>query len=353
MTREFVYTSHPMRVVFGSGTTSHLAQEVRALGGSRVLLLTGARGTPAGERVKEALGPLMAARFDGAAAHTPVGVTEEAMGVLGEHAVDCLVAVGGGSTIGLSKALAARTGMPQVVLPTTYAGSEVTPVLGETTEQGKTTRSGPEILPEAVVYDVDFTLGLPVATSVTSGINAMAHSVEALYSEQANPIVDGWALESVARMGRALPRIVADPSDPEARTDALHAAWLAGTCLGLVGMGLHHKLCHTLGGSFSLPHAPTHTVVLAHATAYNAPAAPEGMARVAEALGAHSAPAGVHDLVESLGGPLSLRELGMAERDVAAAAEAATARTYPNPRPVTFEGVTELLSAAWHGKRPA
>ncbi|MFD4504840.1 maleylacetate reductase [Streptomyces sp. NPDC058457] len=351
--RTFVYTSHPARVVFGAGTVERLGEEVERLGCSRVLLLSGRPLAAAAARVRQALGGLLVAEFDGAAMHTPVEVTQQALDVLKEASADGIVAVGGGSTTGLSKALALRTGLPQVILPTTYAGSEVTPVLGETRDGRKVTRSSPDILPETVVYDVDLTLTLPLSLTVTSGVNALAHAVEALYSADANPVTDGQALDAVSRIGRALPRLAADPADREARADLLHAAWLAGTCLATVGMGLHHKLCHTLGGSFGLPHAETHTVVLPHAMAYNAPAVPGVMRRIADALGVPDAPSGVYDLVTSLGGPTSLRDLGMPESALPRAAEPATSTPYPNPRELTGEGIAELLAGAWHGRRPA
>ncbi|MEU1407602.1 maleylacetate reductase and hydroxyquinol 1,2-dioxygenase domain-containing protein [Streptomyces sp. NPDC005728] len=348
----FVHTSHPSRVVFGAGTVGRLHEEVGRLGCSRVLLLGGGPLAAASARVRQELGGLLAAEFDGAAMHTPVAVTEQALDVVRESSVDGIVAVGGGSTTGLSKALALRTGLPQVILPTTYAGSEVTPVLGETRDGRKVTQSSPAILPETVVYDVDFTLTLPLPLTVTSGVNALAHAVEALYSADANPVTDQQALDAVSRIARALPRLTADPADLEARADLLHAAWLAGTCLATVGMGLHHKLCHTLGGSFDLPHAATHTVVLPHAMAYNAPAVPGVMRRIADALGVPDAPGGVYDLVASLGGPTSLRDLGMPESGLARAAELATSTPYPNPRELTTEGIAELLAGAWHGRRP-
>lgn len=351
--RQFAYKAHPSRVIFGTGTASKVRDEVERLGRSRVLLLASPRLTALTEKIEGVLGPLAVARFDGAAMHTPVEVTEQALEVLRAHSADCVVAVGGGSTTGLAKALGARTGVDQVILPTTYAGSEVTPVLGETDKGVKTTRSSPEILPETVIYDVDLTLELPVPVSVASGVNALAHAVEALYSPEANPVIDLLALRSVSGVAAALPVIARDPADAAARADLLQAAWLAGICLSSVGMSLHHKLCHTLGGSFALPHAETHTVVLPHAMAYNAPAAPEAMARIAEALGADDAPAGVYDLISSVDGPLSLRELGMAEKELGRAAQLATARPYPNPRELTTDGIERLLRAAWHGDRPS
>lgn len=350
--REFVYTSQPARIVFGAGSLRQLSSEVEAFGRDRVLILTTPGQAGLAARAREVLGPVAVGEFTGAAMHTPVEVTEQAIRVVDETGADCLVALGGGSTTGLSKALAVRTGLPQIVVPTTYAGSEVTPVLGETENGVKTTRSAPEILPGTVIYDVELTLGLPVPVSATSGVNAMAHAVEALYAPQANPVTDELGLRVITLMCRALPGIVADSADRSARADALEAAWLAGICLGTVGMGLHHKLCHTLGGSFGLPHAQTHTVILPHAMAYNAPAAPEAMRRIAAAMEADDAPTAMFDLVNKLGGPKSLAELGMAEASLPRAAELATAAPYPNPRPVTSEGITKLLNDAWQGTRP-
>ncbi|MEU3983551.1 maleylacetate reductase and hydroxyquinol 1,2-dioxygenase domain-containing protein [Streptomyces sp. NPDC026672] len=350
--RTFVYTSHPSRVVFGAGVVGRLREEVERLGARRVLLLWGRSAADAAERVRTDLRGLVAAEFDGAVVHTPVEVTERALAVLRDAGADAVVALGGGSVTGLSKALAARTGLPQIVLPTTYAGSEVTPVLGETADGRKTTRSAPEILPRTVLYDVDLTLGLPLPVTVTSGINALAHAVEALYSADADPVTDRHALDTVSLVARSLPRLAARPADPEARADLLYAAWLGGTCLASAGTGLHHKLCHTLGGAFDLPHAPTHTVVLPHAMAHNAPAAPDAMRRIADALGVPDASSGVYDLVASLGGPTSLRDLGLPESGIPRVAGLAAATPYPNPRPVTVEGVTALLTDAWHGRRP-
>jgi alcohol dehydrogenase class IV/protocatechuate 3,4-dioxygenase beta subunit len=351
--RSFSYLPNPARVVFGAGTSGRVRDEVERLGHSRVLLLASPELSEAAARVAEALGSLVVARFDGAAMHTPVEVTEQAVAALREHSADCVVAIGGGSTTGLAKALALRMGVDQVILPTTYAGSEVTPVLGETSGGLKTTRSSPDILPETVIYDVDFTLNLPLPMTVASAVNALAHAVEALYSPDANPVVDAMALEAISGIARALPLVTADPSDVDARGELLQGAWLAGTCLGAVGMGLHHKLCHTLGGTFGLPHAETHTVILPHAMAYNAPAVPDVMRRIAGALGVTDAPSGVFDLISAAGGPTSLRELGMSGDDLGKAAELATAKPYPNPRELTTPGIEALLEEAWRGRRPA
>jgi len=235
------------------------------------------------------------------------------------------------------------------VLPTTYAGSEVTPVLGETSDGEKVTRSGPEILPNTVIYDVELTMSLPWDVTVTSAVNAMAHSVEALYAPDRTSESDQWASDSLAALASGLRALQQQPESTDARGDLLYGAWLAGTCLATVRMGLHHKLCHTLGGSFGLPHAPTHTVLLPYAMEHNQPAAGEAMAAAAKALGVDDAPAGLQSLVASLGGPVSLAELGFTTPDVPHAADLATARPYPNPREVSRDAIADLLLRATNG----
>ncbi|WP_372026321.1 maleylacetate reductase [Rhodococcus sp. NyZ502] len=351
--KPFSYDASPARIVFGQGMIDTIAEEVRRLGRSRVMVLASRRLDAVAAAVTESLGDMAVARFDGALMHTPIEVTTAALRLAENHHVDTVVAIGGGSATGLSKALALRAGFDQIVVPTTYAGSEVTPVLGETENGRKTTRSSPHIRPETVIYDVDLTLDLPLDTTVTSAVNAMAHAVEALYSAESNPITDAIAIEAVSGIAHALPPLVDDPRNVEGRTDLLQSAWLAGTCLATVGMGLHHKLCHTLGGSFGLPHAPTHTVVLPHAMAFNAPAVPDVMSRIATALGASDAATGVFDLVTACGGPTTLRELGMSHDQIENAVELATSAAYPNPREITPPGLSELLENAWSGRRPA
>jgi alcohol dehydrogenase class IV len=285
--------------------------------------------------------------------HTPVSVTDEAVRVVAETAADGLVSLGGGSTIGLGKAIALRTDLPQIVVPTTYSGSEMTPILGETKDGMKTTQKSPKVLPEVVIYDVDLTLTLPPGLSATSGMNAIAHAAEALYAQERNPITSLMAEEGIATLERSLPRIVADPVDREARADALYGAWLCGLCLGTVGMALHHKLCHTLGGSFDLPHAETHTVVLPHAIAYNTPAVPDAVARLTRALRVPDAARGLFDLAGRLAAPRSLKDLGMRESDIDVAADLALDRPYWNPRPIERAAIRDLLARAWAGVPPA
>jgi len=284
--------------------------------------------------------------------HTPVEVTAEAMAVVRAKSIDGTIAIGGGSTTGLGKAIALRTDLPQLVLPTTYAGSEMTDILGETEAGRKKTVRDRKVVPETIIYDVELTVTLPVRLSVASGMNALAHAVEGLYAKDGNPILSLMAEEGIRALGSALPRIAKNPADRSARRDALYGAWLCGTVLAGTVMALHHKLCHVLGGSFGLPHAETHAVVLPHAAAYNAEAAPEAMARVARALAVGSAPAGLFDLTRQSGAPVSLRELGMAEADLDRAADLAVADPYWNPRPIERDAVRRLLADAWHGRRP-
>src|SRR5436190_2265685 len=326
----FVYNSLQYRVVFGFGTAACVGDEAERLGIKRALVLTTHQQREQGIQLGSRLGSRFAAIFSDATIHTPIEVTEAAIQVVDASDIDGLIAVGGGSTVGLGKALSLRTGLPQIALPTTYAGSEMTPILGETRGGIKTTQRSHDLVPDTVIYDIDLTFGLPPRASAASGVNAIAHAVEALYAPTANPVISLMAEEGIAALGRALPRIVATPSDRAARRDALYGAWLCGACLGAVEMSLHHKLCHVLGGSFDLPHAETHAIVLPHAAAYNASAAPEAIARVARALGVTSAPAGLFDLTRESGAPVSLRALGMAEADLDRAADLAVADPYWN-----------------------
>lgn len=348
----FVYTSHPVRVVFGSGTVQNIPEEVERLGLSRVLIVTTRSQAETSAAVAKALGPRVAAVFPGAVMHTPVAVTEAAMAIVAEQRIDGVLAIGGGSTVGLGKAIAVRTDMPQIVVPTTYAGSEMSPILGETRDGQKVTQSSEKIRPEVVIYDVDLTLALPPALSGTSGINALAHAVEALYARDRNPIVDLMALEAIGALVKALPRIVRDPRDREARAGALYGAWLCGVCLGTVGMGLHHKLCHTLGGSFDLPHAETHTAVLPHALAHNAPAVPDVMARLSAVLATDDPARALWDLAGQVGAKRALRDLGMPDSGIDLATGRAMANPYFNPRPLDRDAIRALLARAHAGEPP-
>jgi maleylacetate reductase len=349
----FVHQSLPTRVVFGAGVLARLPEEVAALDLSRVLVVCGPHHEDLGRRVAALLGERAVGVLAEARMHVPVEVAGRARDRARELSADACVAVGGGSAIGLGKALALDPGLPVLAVPTTYSGSEMTPVWGLTEGGAKRTGRDPRVLPRATLYDPELTLGLPPDLSVTSGVNALAHAVEGLYAPDTNPVVALMAEEAVRALTAALPAVVADGGDLDARTEAFYGSWLCGSVLGATTMSLHHKLCHTLGGTLDLPHAPTHTVVLPHALAFNQPAAPQAVAALSRALGGVPDPArALWELGGLLGAPVSLAELGMAEDDVPRIAELAVASPYANPRPVTREGVEALLHAAWVGEPP-
>jgi maleylacetate reductase len=351
--RTFVYEGLPARVRFGRGTLGDLRAEVERAQRNRALVMSTPAQEATARQVAALLGPLCAGTFSEAAMHTPVDVTDKALRMVEELRADCTIAIGGGSTTGLGKALALRTDILQIVVPTTYAGSEMTPIIGETKGGAKTTQRTLKVLPEIVIYDVDLTLTLGVDISMTSGMNAIAHAVEALYAQDRNPIISLMAEEAIRALARALPAIAANPTDLDARSEALYGAWLAGICLGSVGMALHHKLCHVLGGSFDLPHAETHTVILPHALAYNAGAAPEAARRIAKILGVQDAARGLFDLAGRLHAPRSLQSLGMPHDGIARAADIAVLNPYWNPRPIERDAIGDLIARAWAGEPPA
>jgi maleylacetate reductase len=348
----FVYQAQSQRVVFGWGTLATAGEELTRLGSSRAIVLSTSGHRANAAALAKDLGAQCVGVFAEAAMHTPAGITEGALAEVKRLGADAVISLGGGSTIGLGKAIALRTDLPQLVIPTTYAGSEATPILGETQDGRKTTQRDPKILPEVVLYDVELTMTLPPALSVTSGLNAIAHAVEASYARERNPIVSLMALEGIRALAAALPRIVTDPRDREARSDALYGAWACGTCLGAVSMALHHKICHVLGGTFGLPHAETHAMILPHATAYNERAASAELHPIAELLDAKTASAGLHQLAASLHAPLSLKEIGMPEDSIERAADEIVANPYWNPEPVEREGIIRLLRHAFAGSPP-
>ena len=351
--KAFVYNGQPGRVVFGAGALARLGEEIEALGARRALVLATSEQRASAEHVAQLLGGRAAGIFDRAVMHVPIETAREARELARALGADCAVAVGGGSTTGLGKAIALESGLPILAIPTTYAGSEMTPIYGITEGGLKKTGRDARVLPRTVIYDPELTLSLPSGLSVTSGINAIAHAAEGLYSVEGNPVMDLMAEEGIAALGRALPAIRRQPSDLEARGEALYGAWLCGLVLGNVGMALHHKLCHTLGGSFNLPHAETHTIVLPHALAYNARAAPQAMARISRALGGAPAPQAVFDLARDNGAPVALRDIGLRAGDVDRACEIAMSNQYPNPRPLEQGAIRQLLQDAYEGNRPS
>ncbi|KQP13817.1 maleylacetate reductase [Pseudorhodoferax sp. Leaf267] len=351
--QNFTFVSRAQRVLFGAGTLQQTAAELDAIGARKAIVLCTPQQRAQAEQVADLLGARAAGIFDGAVMHVPIETAREARRFAAQQGADCAVAIGGGSTIGLGKAIAFDSGLPILAIPTTYAGSEMTPIYGLTEAGLKRTGRDLRVLPRTVIYDPQLSLGLPVRMSVVSGINAIAHAAEGLYAADGNPVMNLMAEEGIAALGRALPAIGRDAGDVQARADALYGTWLCGSVLGSVGMGLHHKLCHTLGGSFNLPHAETHTIVLPHALAYNAAAAPEAMQRIARALGGTYAAQAVYALACDNGAPLALKDIGLQAADLDRACAIALENEYPNPRPIEARALRQLLQNAYDGVPPA
>ena len=345
----FTYIALPARVVFGAGAVAQLAAEVERLGAKRALLIS----TPGRAQMVRAVARELqvAGLFDQAAMHTPLPTVEAARAMATSVDADCCITLGGGSTIGFGKAIALTSSLPVVAVPTTYSGSEMTNFWGISEGGAKKTGRDVRVLPKTVIYDPQLTLDLPALVSAASGMNAIAHCAEALYAQDGNPIVSLMAEEGIRALGVSLPIIVQAPRDVEARTSALYGAWLAGSTVATTGNGLHHKLCHILGG-FGLPHAETHAIVLPHAMRYNAAAAPEAMRRIARAIGTSEAPDGLWELEQRLGLPMKLADIGMKQSDLERAARIAVEAPYPNPRKVEYAPVLELLHYAYEGRRP-
>ncbi len=354
MTLAFTYNALPGRVVFGVGSLDKLADEVGRQGVKRALVLATPPQRDQANDVAKRLGALCVGVYDKAVMHVPVETAKAAREEVRRLAVDGTVAVGGGSTTGLAKAIALELGTPIVAVPTTYAGSEMTPIWGMSEGGVKTTGRDPKVLPRVVIYDPSLLVTLPADTTVASGMNAIAHCIEALYAHDGNPIISMMAEDGMRAIARSLAKAARMPNDLDARSDTLYGAWLAGSVLGATSMALHHKLCHTLGG-FNLPHAEVHTIVLPHAAAYNAPAAGEAMTRAARALGVSdrdAVPGALFDLAKSCGARMALADVGMKPEDLDRAADLALKAPYPNPRPLERAAIRQLLDDAFNGRRP-
>lgn len=352
--QSFTYEAHAARVVFGAGTVRQVGEEVDRLGCTRALVLSTPNQANAAESVAAQLGTRSAGVHAGAVMHVPIDIARQAVERANAVGADCMVAIGGGSTTGLAKAIALETGLPYIAIPTSYAGSEMTPIYGLTEGGQKRTGRDLRVLARTVIYDPELTYDLPAQLTVTSGLNAIAHAAEGLYARDANPVMSLMAEEGIRALFAGIPAVVANPRDAEGRAQCLYGAWLCGTVLGNVGMALHHKLCHTIGGSFDLPHAETHTIVLPHALGYNAVAVPDAMARIARAIGGDAAgvPGRLFDMAARHGVPTALRDIGMREADIEVALERALANPYWNPRQIEREPLRALIQAAYAGTRP-
>ncbi len=349
---QFEHEILAQRVIFATGRAAESVRaEVERLAASRLMIIAGGSARSTADRITADLGVVV--RHDEVAMHVPVAVAGRARAVAREHAVDALISIGGGSTTGLAKAIALDTGLPIIAVPTTYAGSEATNVWGLTDDGRKSTGVDPRVLPRSIVYDADLTRSLPAALSVASGLNALAHGIDSMWGPQADPIDRTFAGEGIRALRIGLPGIVADPDDRSSRESTLYGAYAAAVAFASAGSGLHHKICHALGGAFNLPHAQTHAVVLPYVLALNAPSMPEAEQRIAAALDADSADAGLAALRTRLDAPRALRDYGLLESDLDRAVELILPTVPPNnPTPVDADRLRQLLQAAWAGADP-
>ncbi len=341
--------------MFGAGSRSRLPEELDALGTSRALVVAGGFEDSIAAELSSALGDRVVGRFRDVVQHVPAPKAASAVELTRAVDADVVITIGGGSATGFGKAIALETDVPVVSVPTTYAGSEMTTIWGRTDGDHKQTGRDPRVKPAVVVYDPELTLSLPPEIAGPSGMNALAHSVEALYGPGANPVISAMALESIRALADALPKVCADPSSLDARTEALYGAYLAGVALATGGTALHHKTCHVLGGMFNLNHGDMNAVVLGHALAYNAPTIPELMARIGDALGttAAEAPGALFDLAAGIGAPTSLEAIGMPADGLGEATRRVVIDAAANVRPPEEDGIRQMLDDAFHGRRPA
>ncbi len=347
-----VYNAVPPRIVFGAGAAARLAEEVERLGGRRALVVCTPGRNEMAHRVAERLGELCAGVYPEAVSQVPIELAKTARAHVAGHGIDCLVAVGGGAAIGLAKAVALEAGIAYIAIPTTYSGSEMTGFCGITIDGVKRMHTSLRMLAHTVVYDPELTLGLPAPVSAESAMNAMAHCIEALYVPTASPVIALAALEGIRVLRGSLPRVMRDPSDLQARRGALYGAYLGGVAL-TGGFALHHGVAHVLGASYGIPHATSHSIALPYVTAFNEPACPAVMAKVAQALGAETAAGGVWDFARSVGAPVCLADHGMTSGDIERCTELVIETDNGlNPRPVHAQGVRSILEAALSGKRP-
>lgn len=345
----FSHDTLPQRVLFGTGQAAeHLVAEVDRLGASRVMVIAGRRDSGAVAGLNARLP--VALNYPDIVQHVPIESAEKARAAARDNNIDLLVCVGGGSAVGLAKAIALNTALPIIAIPTTYAGSEATNVWGLTEAGRKSTGVDARVLPATVIYDAAMSLSLPVELSVASGLNAMAHCIDSLWGPRADPINAALASEGIRALATGLPAIAADPAGVDGREQALYGAYLSAVAFASAGSGMHHKICHVLGGTYNMPHAQTHATVLPYVLAFNAPAAPQAEARIASAFGSDTAVGGLNALRTALGAPTALKDYGFRLEDIPEAVSIILpAIPANNPRKVTAENLAELLAEAHRG----
>ncbi|KAB5578168.1 iron-containing alcohol dehydrogenase [Coniochaeta sp. 2T2.1] len=356
----FTFTSSTPRVVFGPNSINSLPEELQRLGSkrpiivcspTRISLATTIRGI-----LEKASIPL-AGILDRAVVHVPVDITESSVAYVEHQSADCVISVGGGSAVGLGKALCFRTGLPHICIPTTYSGSEMTAILGELKDGKKVAVTDLKILPSTVIYDVTLTMELPQHLTSVSGLNAMAHSVEALYAKDANPVMSLVALESLTCLAKSLPLVASEPTSTEARSSVLYGAFLAGMAVASTGIALQHKLAHTVAGCCDLPHAETHAILLPHTVAYNLPSLGSdvidrfGIALVGRpGVSAQEIVSAITSIMQTLGVRCALKDIGMKEEDISRTAHIAMEKQYWNPRSLELDRIKEVIRRAWAGE---
>ncbi len=350
---EFEFSALPWQIIFGPGALQRLPAELDKRGFAHALVLSTPEQRHHAQAVADLIGPRSAGIFDQAVMHVPVATVAAAQSLAQSLNVDCTVSIGGGSTTGLGKALAIQADLPNIAIPTTYAGSEMTNVWGLTEDGRKSTGRDNKVVPTFAIYDPELTLDLPAFISGPSGINAMAQAVVNVTAANPNPIISALAVDGIRALAGSLPKVVGEPHDIEARTQALYGACLCGAALGAGITSMHHRLCHTLGGSFNTSHADTHAILLAYSVAYNSAAVPTGTQRVADALGVQDAATGIFDLLHRVSEKTNLEHLGLVEADLDKAADIATETPCSNPAEVTRDRVRTLFERAFHGLPPS
>lgn len=342
----FTHDVSPQRVLFAAGALLRTAEEADRLKFSHALVVaTPGSGARLGQKVIELLGARAAGLHAQAVLHVPKAIAAAGVEAARAAKADGLVAVGGGAAIGLAKAIARDSGLPILAVPTTYSGSEATPIFGLTDGERKVTGRDTKVLPRTIIYDPDLTLGLPAPVSAASGMNAIAHCVEAFWADGRTPVTMALASEAMRRFADNLPAVIANGADAPARAECLVGAWLAGTVLA-AGTGLHHKLAHVLGG-LGLPHAETHAIILPHVTRFNLEAAAEAKARLGEALGSNDPAGALAAMLQKFPIPQRLRGVGFDRGKIDFAAGEIAAAKVVSPRPASADDVRALLAAAY------
>ncbi len=348
----FDYKPLPWNITFAAGAVSTIRQEVENLGFKKALILSTTGQSKNAQKLVGSLGNLAVGHFDQAKMHVPIETVESAIKFARDLDADCTISIGGGSTTGLGKALTLKENIANIAIPTTYAGSEMTNIWGITEDGTKITGRDDKVVPDLVIYDPELTLSLPPEIVGSSGLNALAQAVVNVATDKPNAMVTLMALEAIKAIATNLPKIIADPKNLDARSKVLYGSSMAGAALGTGTTSIHHKLCHTFGGTFNTPHAETHAILLPHSVAYNTEATAAGTQAVADAMGVGNAASGLHDLALKVGAATALKEIGISEQDMDKAIEIIISMDSHNPAPITEKRLRQMLENAYHGRQP-